>query len=114
MATLLKLAHEKATAAAVEAANEVLAKRGDGYPCGFAWVTYYPVNKGNTRDGREERRLIESIGFRKDYTGKAYQLWNPSKNFAQNVDVKEAGAYAYAKVLEAEAGIRVSVGSRLD
>lgn len=117
MSTILKQAHDKATQAAAEAAQKLLDVHfggEDGGPCGFAWVKYYPKNKGNTRDGREERRLMESIGFRKDWTGKAWELWNPAKIGAQSVDAKYAGAVAYAKVLEEEAGIRVSPGERLD
>lgn len=117
MATLIQEAHEKASAAAAKAAQEFLEKHfggRDAGACGFAWVKYYPKNKGNTRDGKEERRMIQSIGFRQDYTGKAYELWNPSKIGAQNIDCKEAGAMAYAKVMEEEVGLRLSVSSRLD
>lgn len=117
MATLLQMAHEKATVAAREAAQEFLDKHfggQDGGACGFSWVKYYPLNKGNTRDGKDERRMMESIGFRKDWTGKAYEFWNPSKIGAQNVDCKEAGAAAYAKVMEEEVGLHLNVGSRLD
>lgn len=117
MATLLKEAHEKATEAAAKAAQDLLDKYYGGQDhgaCGFAWVTYYPLNKGNTRDGKDERRMVESIGFRKDWTGKSWQLWNPAKIGAQNIDAKEAGARAYADTLMAEVGLRVSVGSRLD
>lgn len=117
MATILEQAHEKATLAAAEAAQDFLDQYYGGQDlgaCGFAWVTYHPAFKGNTRDGRDERRMVESIGFRKDYTGKAWTLWNPSGIGAQNIDCKEAGARAYADVLRAEAGISVSVGSRLD
>lgn len=117
MTTILQQAHTKAKEVAALAAQATLDKyfggRDAGY-CGFAWVTYHPVNKGNTRDGKAERRLIESIGFRKDYTGKTYQMWNPSGIGAQNVDCKEEGARAYARVMAAEAGLSLSVGTRLD
>src|SRR6056297_668342 len=113
MATLLQEAHEKATLAAAEAAQAYLDRhyggRDDG-ACGFSWVTYCPLSKGNTRDGKEERKLMESIGFRKDYTGKGWQLWNPSQIGAQNVDAKMAGARAYADVLMEEVGIKVYPG----
>jgi hypothetical protein len=113
----LAAAHEKASEAAAKAAQAFLDTHFGGEDhgaCGFAWVTFYPAQKGNTRVGKYERKMIESIGFRKDYTGKAWQLWNPSKIGAQNIDAKEAGAAEYARVLEAESGVRVSVGSRLD
>lgn len=92
--------------------NEVLGGV-DQYACGFAWVTVYPAHKGNTRAGREERKVLESMGFRKDYTGKAYQLWNPSGMGCQNVDTLEAGARAAADVLRFW-GFRAYAGSRLD
>jgi hypothetical protein len=86
---------------------------GDRYACGFAWVTIYPEHKGNTTAGRAERKVIEAMGFRKDYTGKAYEYWNPSKWGGQNVDVKEAGARAAANVLR-KYGFKAYAGSRLD
>ena len=86
---------------------------GDRYACGFAWVTIYPEHKGNTKAGKEERKLLEEIGFRKDWTGKAYEYWNPSKWGGQNVDVKEAGARAAADVLR-KYGFKAYAGSRLD
>ena len=85
----------------------------DSYACGFAWVTIYPEHKGNTRDGRAERKLYEAMGFRKDWTGRAYEYWNPSKWPGQNVDVKEAGARAAADVLR-KYGFAAYAGSRLD
>jgi hypothetical protein len=86
---------------------------GDRYACGYAWVTIYPGHKGNTTAGRAERKVIEAMGFRKDYTGKAYEYWNPSKWGGQNVDVKEAGARAAANVLR-KYGFKAYAGSRLD
>lgn len=85
----------------------------DQYACGFAWVTVYPEHKGNTKAGKAERKVLEQMGFRKDWTGKAYELWNPSKHGAQNVDTKEAGAVAAANVLK-RYGFKAYAGSRLD
>ena len=62
---------------------------------------------------KAERALLESIGFKKDWTGKAWQIWNPSNINVQNVDVKEAGAEAYADVMKAY-GFKAYAGSRLD
>ena len=81
--------------------------------CGFAWVTVYPEHKGNTRAGKAERRVLEQLGFRKDWTGKAYELWNPSKYATQNVDTLEAGARAAAQLLK-QHGYKAYAGSRLD
>ena len=85
----------------------------DQYACGFAWVTVYPKHKGNTRDGKIERKILENLGLRKDWTGKAYQLWNPSKYGCQNVDTLEEGARAAADVLK-HYGFKAYAGSRLD
>lgn len=115
--TMLKAAHASATEAAKLAAQDHLDKYYGGQDagaCGFAWVTFYPKNKGNTKLGKLERKLIESIGFRKDYTGKSWQLWNPADARCQNVDAKYAGAEAYAKILGATAGVKVSPADRLD
>ena len=87
--------------------------RKDAYACGFAWVTVYPKHKGNTRDGKIERKILENLGLRKDWTGKAYQLWNPSKYGCQNVDTLEEGARAAADVLK-HYGFKAYAGSRLD
>jgi hypothetical protein len=86
---------------------------GEPVYCGFAWVTVYPEHKGNTRDGKLERRLLEEMGFRKDWTGKAYELWNPSRWPGQSMDAKEAGARAAAKVLQ-KYGYTAYAGSRAD
>ena len=100
MATEFQKIHEESLVAAQSAAMTEDAKWGDRFGmCGFAWVTAHPVNKGNTRLGKEERAILESIGFEKDWTGKTYQIWNPSGLSTQNIDVKEAGADAYGSMM---------------
>lgn len=79
--------------------------------CGFAWVDVYPANKGNTRAGKEERKLLERFGFRKNDYAKTYQLWVSAYN--QSMQKKEAYARAYADVLRAN-GLKAYSGSRLD
>jgi len=79
----------------------------DQYACGFAWVNIHGI-KGNTKMGR----VLKEAGIRQDYT-KAFQLWNPSGHNCQNVDTKEAGAEACAKVLQ-KYGFQAYAGSRLD
>ena len=86
---------------------------GEPVYCGFAWVTVYPEHKGNTRAGKAERKTLEAMGFRKDWTGKAYELWNPTGYMGQSMDVKEVGAQAYAEVLRG-AGFKAYMGSRAD
>lgn len=112
----IPVVRDEMLAAAHAAAEKFFKERLGGvdqYACGFAWLTVYPVHKGNTRAGRAERRVLEQMGFRKDWTGKAYEFWDPSKYPCQNVDTKEAGAIAAANILRKH-GFRVSVGSRLD
>lgn len=86
---------------------------GEPMYCGFAWVTVYPQHKGNTREGRAERKTLEALGMRRDYTGKAYELWNPSGWHGQSMDVKERGATAAANVLR-KYGFTAYMGSRAD
>jgi hypothetical protein len=80
---------------------------GDRFACGFAWVNVSGV-KLSTKLGKEFARL----GFRKSYSG-GIELWNPGGMSVQNIDIKEAGAVAYAEVLR-RYGIQAFAGSRLD
>lgn len=80
----------------------------DRFACGFAWVDIYGV-KGNTKLGK----MLKAAGLRKDWTGKAFQIWNPSEFRCQNIDTLEEGARAAAKVFE-RYGFRAYAGSRLD
>ena len=79
----------------------------DRWACGFAWVNIWGV-KGNTKLGR----AMKAAGFKKSYDG-AWQIWNPSGLHCQNVDAKEAGAYAAAEVFK-KYGFTAYAGSRLD
>lgn len=79
--------------------------------CGFAWVDVYPANKGNTKAGKEERKLLERFGFRKNDYQKTHQLWVSAYN--QSMQKKEAYARAFAAVLR-ENGFKAYAGSRLD
>jgi hypothetical protein len=99
-------AQEAARQAAEKFFQERLGGR-DQYACGFAWVNIYKV-KGNTKVGK----MLKAAGMRQDYT-KAFQIWNPSGLPVQNVDTKEAGAEAAAKVFQ-KYGFEAYAGSRLD
>lgn len=79
--------------------------------CGFAWVDIYPANKGNTREGKEERKMLERFGFRKNDYEKTYQLWISAYN--QSMQKKETYARAYANILRAN-GFKAYSGSRMD
>jgi hypothetical protein len=100
----------EAKAEAKKAADEFFqTKLGgqDQYACGFAWVNIYGI-KGNTKLGR----AMKAAGIRRDYS-KAFSIWNPSEHPCQNIDTKEAGAYAAQKVFE-KYGFTAYAGSRLD
>ena len=98
--------HNTATAAAERAEAEFRARHGEPGYCGFAWVTVR--EKGSTKLGR----ALKAVGFRKEYGG-GLSLWNPGGSFSQSMDLKEAGAEAYAKVLR-EFGIDALACSRPD
>jgi hypothetical protein len=111
----IQLVHQIATAEATAVTNEAYDRFGGDFGmCGFAWVSVTPKEKGNTKGGRAERKMLEQIGFEKDWTGKSWQLWNPSKYNGQNVDIKEAGARAYAAKMRELTGLDAWAGSRLD
>jgi len=101
----------QAKQAAIAASNEYFqTKLGgrDQYACGFAWVEVY-VDRTNSAQAKE---LIKA-GFKKDYKPKCLSMWNPGELGVQNIDAKEAGAYAMAKVLQ-DLGLNAYAGSRLD
>lgn len=104
------------TLAAQTAAREFADRHfggGDGGACGFAWITVFPAYKGNTKLGKAERQILKELGFKQDWTGKAYQIWDPARWAGQSVDVKEAGAVAAATVLKKH-GFKAYADSKLD
>jgi hypothetical protein len=106
----------KATEEAYNSATEMLLSLYGGQDvgmCGFAWVNVKPKHKGNTKEGKVERKVLREMGFELDWTGKEFQYWNPSKLGVQNVDCKHQGAIAAAQVLR-EHGFDAYAGSRLD
>ena len=103
-------------AAAATAAQAFLDQHYGGQDhgaCGFAWLTIYPEHDGRTAKGKAERKAFAQLGAESHWIKGLYMIWNPSKIGAQNVDCKEAGAWAAVKVLK-EAGIKAACGSRLD
>lgn len=110
-ATQVQAAHERAMAAARQAAEAFALKHfrgGDGGACGFAWVNVYKV-RSNSKLGR----ALCQVGFSKSYTG-GLQLWNKWWP-GQSVDAADHGATAYAMVMRQELGIEdIYAGSRLD
>lgn len=80
----------------------------DRFACGFAWVDIYGI-KGNTKLGK----ILKAAGVERSDYKKCFSIWNPSEHNCQNIDTKEAGAYAAQKVFE-KYGFRAYAGSRLD
>ena len=80
---------------------------GEPAYCGFAWVEVFKV-KLNTKLGK----VMKAYGFRKQYGG-GISLWNPSNYHGQSMDIKEAGARAYAEMLRSY-GFEAYMGSRAD
>jgi hypothetical protein len=99
-------AKQAARQAAEQFFQEKLGGR-DQFACGFAWVDIFGV-KGNTKLGR----AFKEAGVNKSYSG-AFQIWNPSEMYVQNVDTLEAGAQAAADVFK-KYGFTAYAGSRLD
>ena len=98
--------HNTATAAAERAEADFRARHGEPGYCGFAWVKV--SEKASTKLGR----ALKTVGFRKSYNG-GLDLWNPGGSFTQSMDIKEAGAEAYAEVLR-KFGINACACSRAD
>jgi hypothetical protein len=107
--TEMMLAAKKA---AYDYFNNVLGGQ-DRFPCGSAWVVVAPEYKGSTKLGKAERKILEQLGFTKDWTGKTYMLSNPAKISCQNVDAKSAGCKVAAEVLQ-NYGINAYHSERLD
>ena len=85
----------------------------DKFPCGFAWVNIYEYEGKKIRKNSKMGKALESMGARKsDYEG-GYKIWNPSGTMFQNLDCKEAGAQASAKVLQ-KYGFTAYAGGRMD
>ena len=101
----------EAKSAAATAANDYFqTKLGgqDAYCCGFAWVDIHGI-RANSKIGKS----LKLAGIEKDSYKKCFSIWNPSNHNCQNIDTKEMGAIAAAKVFE-KYGFRAYAGSRLD
>jgi hypothetical protein len=80
--------------------------------CGFAWVNILPEYKGNTKLGKEERKVLEACGFEKDWTDtKKFSKWISDYN--QSLQKKETYARVFAEVLSVK-GIKSYAQSRID
>jgi hypothetical protein len=94
--------------AARDAATVYHTLHGEGGCCGFAWVNIYGI-KGNTKLGK----LFKAAGVEQDYT-RAFSIWNPSNYPTQDINIKDAGAIAAAKVFQKYGFNEAYAGSRMD
>ncbi len=101
--------HNEAVQNAAQATQTYIDQFGE-HPgnCGFAWVTSH--EKGNTKVGKS----FIAQGFEKSYNG-GYQIWNPGRNYTQDMSAKTAGARAYVDTVKKYIPeVKLFVGSRLD
>lgn len=98
MALQLSDIYEAANKASKEYFNNQLGGQ-DSFPCGFAWVRVYPKFKGNTKEGRKERKELRRLGFELNYAGKVFEMCNPSGLSVQNVNCQFVGAQAVAELV---------------
>ena len=99
---------QEAFTAAKTAEADYLAQHGEPGYCGFSWVEVY-VDRTNSKQAKE----LLAAGFRKDYKPKCLTVWNPGGSGTQSMDIKEAGAHAFAEVLR-NAGLKAYACSRAD
>ena len=100
--------HNEAKTAAIQAENAYLSQHGEPMYCGFAWVDVF-VDRTNSKEAKE----LLKIGFKKSWRAKCLNLWSPGGYNGQSMDVKEAGAHAYAEVLS-KYGFKAYMGARAD
>ena len=99
---------QEAFTAARAAEADYLARHGEPMYCGFGWVEVY-VDRTNSKEAKE----LLKVGFKKSWRAKCLNLWSPGGYNGQSMDVKEAGAHAYAEVLS-KYGFKAYMGARAD
>lgn len=99
--------HNLALDAAKKAATEFMNEYGEPLYCGFAWVKLYI-------DGRKPfaKQLVKAGAIKKGWDN-GYIVWDPANINTQSIDIKEAGARAYARIIESF-GIKAYAQSRAD
>lgn len=80
----------------------------DSGSCGFAWVEILDL-RANTKVAKH----LYTLGMSDSWRSGVRQFWNPSSAPVQNVDTHEAGAEAFAKVLQSY-NFKAYSSSRLD
>jgi hypothetical protein len=108
---ILNEAYESAHAKATERFRNEW-KEVDGGACGFAWVIILSY-QNKKLDGRSKLgRMFKELDISQDHT-RAFYIWNPGQMRVQCLDVLEAGAVEFARVL-CEHGFEAYACSRLD
>jgi hypothetical protein len=105
---LSRIITEASTAATIAGKKKFEEMGGDRFMCGFAWVDIYGI-RANSKLGKQ----LQSLGIKKDSYKKCHSVWDPAGLNVQNIDIKEAGARAFAEVLQKH-GFKAYDGSRLD
>jgi hypothetical protein len=104
--TTAPLLHDSAQAAAVEAAAQAEAAATTWFPCGFAWVRIRPARGAFVN-------WCKANGVGEPSITGGYRIWNPSGHPTQSMEIKLAGAEAYAQMLR-DHGINAYAESRMD
>lgn len=98
--------YNQALDAAKAAEQEYFAKHGEPMYCGFAWVEFPSARTPFVGWCKKN-----NVGSK--HWNKGWQIWNPSGGFTQSMDIKEAGAYAFSQVMNAN-GVECVANSRAD
>lgn len=98
--------YTQALDAAKAAEAEYLKQYGEPMYCGFAWVDLPSARTPFVT-------WCKKNGVGSKHWKKGWQIWNPAGNFTQSMDIKEAGAHAFAQILNKH-GIDCRTGSRAD
>lgn len=101
-----QLIYAQALGAARDAEHEYFVKHGESMYCGFSWV-YFPSSRTQFVYWCKKNDLGSK------HWDKGWHIWNPTGNGTQSMDIKEAGAHAFAKVLNGY-GIECRAESRPD
>jgi hypothetical protein len=98
--------YEQALDAAKAAEAEYIKQYGEPMYCGFAWVDFPSARTPFVA-------WCKKNGVGSKHWKKGWSIWNPAGNHTQSMDIKEAGAQAFAQVMKAN-DIPCHAGSRAD
>ena len=98
--------YEEAMTAAKAAEQAYFEKYGEPMYCGFAWVDFPSARTPFVTWCKKN-----NVGSK--HWKKGWSIWNPAGNYTQSMDIKEAGAQAFAEVMNKH-GIQCYMGSRAD